>query len=562
MNRHTLSTIVWMSFYLVFLSAMPGCQPASPPEDPTLGGLPGSDSSTDPSIDPGVSRGEQDPSEETDPGAPGGPGKDNETAAPTPSPQPTIAPDDEPAAAPLTVSGIVPSSGLNTGVVTIAHLSGTGFKTGATVVLVRSGQPDRPVTDIVVTGGTWITGTVDLNGAAPGMWDVVVTNPDGESARLANGFMVTRPITVRVPILLYHRIGPVVHDDKWTTPTALRAHLAALKAYGYTAITAQDMLNYVTGASTPPAKPVWITFDDGYENFLTEAYPILSDPAIDMPVTCFIITGCVGQTNEWEGTLPIVNYLTWEQITALWATGRVDFQSHSHTHPNLIYYPVESLQDQLAVSRQELESRLGTTVRFIAWPYGEDNATTRAAAEAAGYFAGLTALGGVETNSLDLWALRRIEIDPQISVEYNPAHPSKFFMTQIQEPGFSVPEISVEAMQWLDPADDQPVNEVRKGSRVKIRISVVNAGAAADVRATLQIKDAANTIIYDSHEAAPAQEAIWELGAGQQTFEWTCTVPSTAQTGGTLVAVHFYDRHRVLVFARSEWQTGFIITAP
>ncbi len=93
------------------------------------------------------------------------------------------------AAAP-TVSGIIPNTGANTGVVSAA-VTGTDFQTGATVKLMRSGQSDIDATDVNVVSASQIMCNFDLNGAAAGQWNVVVTNPDSQSGELTNGFTVT-----------------------------------------------------------------------------------------------------------------------------------------------------------------------------------------------------------------------------------------------------------------------------------------------------------------------------------------------------------------------------------
>jgi hypothetical protein len=89
-----------------------------------------------------------------------------------------------------TVTSITPNTGENAGSVAVT-ISGSNFQTGATVKLIRSGQPDIPATGVTVVNATTITGNFDLTGAATGAWNVVVTNPDAQSGTLPNGFTVT-----------------------------------------------------------------------------------------------------------------------------------------------------------------------------------------------------------------------------------------------------------------------------------------------------------------------------------------------------------------------------------
>ena len=93
----------------------------------------------------------------------------------------------EPPPPPLSISTITPSSGLP-GSLTV-DLTGTGFEAGTAVKLTRAGQ-----TDIQATGeqliGESLRCQINLTGVAAGAWNVVATNPDLETATLANGFTV------------------------------------------------------------------------------------------------------------------------------------------------------------------------------------------------------------------------------------------------------------------------------------------------------------------------------------------------------------------------------------
>jgi alkaline phosphatase len=99
---------------------------------------------------------------------------DNE---PTPQPPPTVA-------------SIAPSSGPDTAVTSITNLAGTGFQTGASVKLSRSGCPDIVAAGVTVVSPTQITCAFNLSGKPTGMWDVLVSNPDGQSSSLPAGFGV------------------------------------------------------------------------------------------------------------------------------------------------------------------------------------------------------------------------------------------------------------------------------------------------------------------------------------------------------------------------------------
>ncbi|GEM_PF-2806842 len=89
------------------------------------------------------------------------------------------------------ISSITPNSGMEPNLVFITDLIGGFFMPGATVMLSRAGFTDIIAADVTVLSGSHITCEIDLTGSMTGQWDVVVTNPDGASAVLTEGFTVS-----------------------------------------------------------------------------------------------------------------------------------------------------------------------------------------------------------------------------------------------------------------------------------------------------------------------------------------------------------------------------------
>lgn len=83
------------------------------------------------------------------------------------------------------------NSSLRQGTNIVNYVGGSGFQPGASVKIRRSGSPDISMTYTQVLSGVQITGYITIPiDATPGQWDVVVTNPDGQSGILQNGFVV------------------------------------------------------------------------------------------------------------------------------------------------------------------------------------------------------------------------------------------------------------------------------------------------------------------------------------------------------------------------------------
>src|SRR5262249_35128418 len=128
-----------------------------------------------------------------------------------------------------------------------------------------------------------------------------------------DAFTVLPPVEVRVPILMYHHVDyaplsdPTV--DGGVYPEALRSQLQALKANGYTFITFTELMAMRAGDLAVPAKPVMLTFDDGYKDFLTTALPILQD--VGARATAFIFTEMVDPTH----------IMTWDELGVVQASG-------------------------------------------------------------------------------------------------------------------------------------------------------------------------------------------------------------------------------------------------
>jgi hypothetical protein len=97
---------------------------------------------------------------------------------------------------PVTVKSIVPNSGSNTTTVRISNLAGTGFVSNASVKLTRDLSPPIVASPVSVDSEKKITCTFNLTGAQPGLWTVVVTNPDGGSASLIDGFTINAPTRI------------------------------------------------------------------------------------------------------------------------------------------------------------------------------------------------------------------------------------------------------------------------------------------------------------------------------------------------------------------------------
>ena len=98
------------------------------------------------------------------------------------------------------VSGISPNVGI-TGSSVPTVISGAGFVNGATIRLARDSSVIA-ATNVLVTSQNQVTCIFNLNAAAPGQWNVTVTNPGSNPGSLPNGFTVIpagpAPMVIRI----------------------------------------------------------------------------------------------------------------------------------------------------------------------------------------------------------------------------------------------------------------------------------------------------------------------------------------------------------------------------
>ena len=173
---------------------------------------------------------------------------------------------------------------------------------------------------------------------------------------------------------MYHKIGDHPRKSRlkslWVTADDFRRQLKYLKARGYTAIGFSDLFAADEGGRPLPAKPVLITFDDGYANNFEIAFPILNE--IGMKGNIFLSYEMMGRHNAWHdpASEPWIRMLTWDEIRRMQDSRMMEFGSHTMRHRNLGAIPIEDASWELEASKKCLEDKLGVPVTCFAYPYG------------------------------------------------------------------------------------------------------------------------------------------------------------------------------------------------
>lgn len=199
-----------------------------------------------------------------------------------------------------------------------------------------------------------------------------------------------------IPILLYHRVGPEL-DNLTISVKRFRNDMETLHEKGYQALSLEQVQYRLHDpAATLPNKPIVITFDDGYLDNYTNAFPILLE--YSMKASFYIITSMVGQDNR----------MTSAQIREMASEG-MDFGSHTVTHRPLAELASQDIDFELNRSKSDLEQLLGKSVNFIAYPCGSYSEETLKATKKAGYLGGFSTRYGLAAFNDNL-LIRRIPI--------------------------------------------------------------------------------------------------------------------------------------------------------
>lgn len=198
-----------------------------------------------------------------------------------------------------------------------------------------------------------------------------------------------------LPVLMYHHLQEDPGNSSMVvSPERFAEQMQALAQAGYTAVTPEQLVAYVDHGKPLPEKPVWITFDDGYQSNLDAAAPILERNGLC--ATIYTIGVSVGKSSYKDLGVPITPHFSFAAARPWVKKGVLCVQSHTydmHQVSGLDAGPSyrrgvlprsgEQLEDYMEAfrsdfdrSKRELEQGLDCKVLAFAYPYGLHNAVT------------------------------------------------------------------------------------------------------------------------------------------------------------------------------------------
>lgn len=212
-----------------------------------------------------------------------------------------------------------------------------------------------------------------------------------------------------IPILMYHQVDAPPPSGTplrglVVSPASFARQMAMLKLLGYRGLSMRDLEPYLAGEKQ--GKVVGITFDDGYQNNLINALPILRKHGFT--ATCYAVSTQIGGTNNWDQGLVAEKALMSESDWRAWLDAGMDIGSHTRTHADLNQLDDAQAREEIAGSKRDLERLLACEVRHFCYPYGRYRPEHIRMATEAGYVSATTTRRGRVHPGDDPMALRRV----------------------------------------------------------------------------------------------------------------------------------------------------------
>ncbi|MFH1061524.1 MAG: polysaccharide deacetylase family protein [Candidatus Omnitrophota bacterium] len=202
-----------------------------------------------------------------------------------------------------------------------------------------------------------------------------------------------------IPVLMYHSINTGAAGSRLIVePDTFRKQMKFLKDKKFNCISLDAYVELLKSGKKPKSKAVVITFDDGYEDNYSQAFPVLKE--LSIPATIFIVTDWVGKKNM----------LTWSQLEEMEKNNLIEIGSHSVTHNMLTRMPKEAVIIEIEQSKQILEKALNVPINFFCYPTGAHSDFIKELTKLAGYKAACATSVDKRTALDDLFAIRRIRI--------------------------------------------------------------------------------------------------------------------------------------------------------
>ncbi len=208
--------------------------------------------------------------------------------------------------------------------------------------------------------------------------------------------------SLKIPIVLYHYVENI--EDKEdilrarmnVTPYTFEQQLMRIESEGQNTVFVRDIPEILNHPNLGCYPAVALTFDDGYEDFYKDVFPVLKK--YKMKATVYLIVNYIGRKD----------FLNEAEIKEILKSGLVEIGSHTMDHPDLTKLSQKEIYRQVSDSKDILESWFGVKIDSFAYPLGKYDGVAEAAVVASGYKAAVTVKSGENHSLLGLYVLERV----------------------------------------------------------------------------------------------------------------------------------------------------------
>jgi len=217
---------------------------------------------------------------------------------------------------------------------------------------------------------------------------------------------------IKIPILMYHSIESMpkstVMRSLHVPPRRFDFQMKMLKLLGYQALSLKKLKPYLDGKKQ--GKVVGITFDDGYQNNLINAVPILLK--YNFSATCYIVSENLGLSNTWDLDKGITQrpLMTIDEIKS-WLSFGMDIGGHTQTHADLTKISIKAAKREINTSKGDLENTFNTQVTDFCYPFGRFNDLISDLVKESGYLSATTMERGIVKSMTNRFMLPRMPIN-------------------------------------------------------------------------------------------------------------------------------------------------------
>lgn len=207
--------------------------------------------------------------------------------------------------------------------------------------------------------------------------------------------------SIRLPIIMYHYVeyvkdkGDTIRQRENVNPATFEWQVKTLKENGYKFYFVKDVPQLLKNDRISSRAAV-ITFDDGYRDFYTDAFPILKKYQVKS--TVYVICDFIGGDN----------FMTEQQLKNVVKSGLVEIGAHTSDHLYLESMLKPSVEEQIATCKKDLETILKKSIETFAYPYGAFSQETVNEVKKASFSAAVSVIPGIVQSENNLFYLYRI----------------------------------------------------------------------------------------------------------------------------------------------------------